>query len=86
MDDRQERPVPGAPPNVDQPQEVLRYLLEAEVDRLGTALRIERERRIVFPETSVIIRDILKLLAAVYPAQAVTTTLDDDGGLPDPSL
>jgi len=44
---------------------VLRHLLEVEMDRLETARRIENERRIVFPETTVIIRDIQKLMNAL---------------------
>lgn len=46
--------------------------------RLETAQRIETERRIVFPETTVIIRDIQKLMAALgLTVQAEA----DDGGI-----
>lgn len=65
METSTDRPRAGAPPDLDAPQEVLRYLLTVELDRLETARRIERERRIVFPETTVIIRDIQKLMAAL---------------------
>jgi hypothetical protein len=44
---------------------VLRWLLGIEIERLHTAVRIEAERSIVFPETTVIIRDIQKLMAAL---------------------
>jgi hypothetical protein len=40
----------------------LRRLLGVQRGRLEVALRIEDERSIVFPETSVIIRDIERLL------------------------
>lgn len=61
-----ERPVPSvSPPDVSGPQEVLERLLKLELERLETAVRIEKERRIVFPETSVIIHDVQRLLAAV---------------------
>ncbi len=46
--------------------ELLKRLLAVEIDRLETAVRIEKERKIVFPETSVIIRDIQKLQATIY--------------------
>jgi hypothetical protein len=46
----------------------LRYLLDAEKRRLETALRIEEERSIVFPETSVIIHDIQRLMGAIEKA------------------
>ena len=52
-------------PNLKQPKEILEHLLAIELERLETAVRIERERKIVFPETSIIIRDIQKLNAAV---------------------
>ncbi|MFA6691471.1 MAG: hypothetical protein WCR98_05775 [Saccharofermentanales bacterium] len=42
----------------------------AERARLKVALRIEEERSIVFPETSIIIRDIQKLTTAVYGKDA----------------
>lgn len=66
MENSETRPRPGAPPRLDQPKAMLEYLLDIEVERLQTAIRIERERKIVFPETTVIIRDILKLHGAIY--------------------
>ena len=52
-------------PNLKQPKEILEHLLAIELERLETAVRIERERKIVFPETSIIIRDIQKLNEAI---------------------
>ena len=52
-------------PDLNQPKDILKHLLEIELERLKTAVKIERERKIVFPETSIIIRDIQKLNAAV---------------------
>jgi hypothetical protein len=43
----------------------LRWLLRVEKRRLKEAVRIERERRIVFPETSVILRDVCRLVDAI---------------------
>jgi len=53
-------------PDTTQPIEMLQYLLDIEMKRLETAVRIENERNIVFPETIVIIRDIQKLMGAIY--------------------
>ena len=53
------------PPQVDAELDVLRELLTIERARLKVALRIEDERKIIFPETTVIIRDVERLLAAV---------------------
>ncbi len=60
----QPRPRPEPPP-LDGSKEALEYLLKVEQERLETAVRIERERQIVFPETSIIIRDIQKLMDAL---------------------
>lgn len=40
-------------------------LLAIERERLATAVRIEKDRNIVFPETSVIIHDIMRLQDAI---------------------
>jgi hypothetical protein len=48
-------------PDVNQNKAILQKLLNIEIDRLDTAVRIEKERKIVFPETSVIIHDIMKI-------------------------
>lgn len=45
--------------------DLLRHLLAVELERLDVALQVELERRIVFPETTIIIRDIQKLRAAI---------------------
>ena len=59
----QERPRANAqPPDLTNPDDVLKALLVIEWDRLLTAKRIEEERGIVFPETTVIIRDIQKIV------------------------
>jgi hypothetical protein len=49
------------PPQLNQTKEILQKLLDIEIARLDVAVRIERERNIVFPETTIIIRDIQKL-------------------------
>ncbi len=53
------------PPDLSATPELLRHLLTVELERLDVALQIEKERRIVFPETTIIIRDIQKLRAAI---------------------
>lgn len=60
------RPAPNPNPlRLDEDVKTLRWLLRVEKRRLKEAVRIERERRIVFPETSVILRDVHRLLDAI---------------------
>ena len=61
MGDSKERPRAGDPPRLDETVDILRELLVIERARLVVAIRIEDERKIVFPETTVIIRDIERL-------------------------
>lgn len=63
--DSRERPRAGDPPRLDGDLETLAELLEIERARLRTARCIEEKREIVFPETSVIVRDIMKIMAAI---------------------
>ena len=65
------------PPDLTQSHEIIKHLLAIEVERLATAVRIERERGIVFPETSVIIHDIVKL------NRAVNDESDGEGIMPE---
>ena len=61
-----ERPVPGPPViGVDGEVAILRELLAIERDRLQVARALEVKRDIVFPETTVIVRDIERLLGKV---------------------
>ena len=61
-----ERPLPGLPTiGVDGELPVLRELLEIERERLRQALALEAKRSIVFPETTVILHDVERLLAKV---------------------
>lgn len=60
------RPVAGPTTiGVDVEIEVLRELLTIERERLTVARRIEVDRNIVFPETTVIIKDIERLLEKI---------------------
>ena len=77
MANSKRRPRAGAPPRLDEKVEILRELLEIERARLITAREIEVERRIVFPETSVIVRDIVKIMAAIEGKQAETVDEPD---------
>lgn len=66
MADAENRPVPRSGPiDPNEKSEILYELLVIERARLAEAVRIEKERRIVFPETTVIIKDIKSLLAAL---------------------
>lgn len=58
-------PAPRAHPR-DALREVYVELLAIERERLQVAVRIERERGFVFPETSVIVRDVRFLAEKVY--------------------
>lgn len=58
-------PAPRAPPR-DALHAVYVELLAIEQERLRVAVRIERERGFVFPETSVIVRDVRSLAEKVY--------------------
>jgi hypothetical protein len=78
------------PPPVEASADFLGYLLGIEIERLETARRIERERGFVFPETTVIIRDILKLRAMLLQGEMteaatpeVEDTADSTGDLDD---
>jgi len=51
--------------NLKQSRELLEKLLKIELERLDVAVEIEKKRNIVFPETTIIIRDILKLNEAI---------------------
>ena len=53
------------PPELNQGNADLEKLLAIEWRRLEVAERIEKERNIIFPETTIIIRDIQKLLKAL---------------------
>ena len=86
MDDGEDRPQPGPPPVIEGPLELLRYLLQIERERLEVAVEIERKREIVFPETSVIIHDIMKLQDAIERkakrvSQRVAAALPDEDAL-----
>ena len=73
-----ERPRAGDPPKLDQSAELLGELLEIERNRLNIAVKIEQKRDIVFPETSVIVRDILKIQAMI---EKRSISEDDDSEL-----
>ena len=66
MASNQDRPVPRSGPiDPGERQEILHELLTVERARLANALRMEQLRSIVFPETTVIIKDIERLVAAL---------------------
>lgn len=76
MDSSQERPRPRPePPPLTGGRELVAHLLEIERERLAVAVRIERERNIVFPETTVIIRDIQRLADKLESLDAGQTAL-----------
>lgn len=66
------QPLPTAPPR-SALLEVYVELLAIARERLAVAVRIERERGFIFPETTVISRDVRTLAEKVYgPATAST--------------
>ena len=73
-------PAPRAPPR-EALHAVYVELLAIEQERLRVAVRIERERGFVFPETSVIVRDVRSLAEKVYgPGAAAEGTGEAPGG------
>lgn len=58
-------PAPSAPPR-DALREVYVQLLAIEQERLAVAVRIEKECGFIFPETSVIVRDVRTLAEKLY--------------------
>tara|TARA_Y100000310_G_C20302505_1_gene632472 strand:+ start:262 stop:561 length:300 start_codon:yes stop_codon:yes gene_type:complete len=70
-----------ASPELEASKRVLSKLLSIELERLEIAVGIEKARKIVFPETSIIIRDIMKLEGALGKAldAEVDTPGADDG-------
>lgn len=75
-------PAPRAPPR-EALHAVYVELLAIEQERLRVAVRIERERGFVFPETSVIVRDVRALAEKVYgPAAAVALAAEGTGEAP----
>lgn len=77
--ERDGRPAPAAsaPPR-DALREVYARLLVIEEARLEVAVRIERERGFIFPETSVIVRDVRQLAEKLYGPQKGSGTSDSD--------
>lgn len=66
MADGADRPVPRSRAiDPDERMEILRELLDIERDRLKNALRLEQDRSIVFPETTVIVKDIERIISAM---------------------
>ena len=65
----------------EEKSEILHELLDIERKRLAEACRIEKERRIVFPETTVIIKDIKSILAALSGKTGTKETIatEEDG-------
>ena len=77
MENIEERPRAGDPPKLTEPLPILKELLGIERQRLVVALEIEQKRDVVFPETTVIVRDIERLLTEVVElesGQKIATT------------
>lgn len=61
------RPVPSPrAPDLEQHRAILAELLEVERARLAEARALEQRRGFIFPETTVIARDVARLSAAVH--------------------
>ena len=61
------RPVPAPrAPDLEQHRAILADLLKIECARLAEARALEQKRGFIFPETTVIARDVARLSAAVH--------------------
>lgn len=78
-----ERPVAG-PPVIGMEGElrILRELLRIEQERLRQALELEAKRSIVFPETTVILHDVERLLAKVREQEESQAERETAPGIP----
>lgn len=78
MDSGTDRPVPRTQ-RIDPTEryEILRELLAVERARLATAVQMEKDRHIVFPETTVIVKDVERLLVALGGDPGEAQTVDD---------
>lgn len=79
------RPSPSPPVTEGAGPDLLQYLLDCETKRLAVAVRIEEERGIVFPETSIIVRDILRIRQAMdaLSAGGASVVAQKPGGVDD---
>ena len=67
MGNTADRPIPRSGTiDPEAAREILWELLGIERVRLAQAVAMEKERKIVFPETTVIIRDIEHLVSALH--------------------
>lgn len=82
MENTTERPRAGDPPKLTEPLPILKELLEIERERLKVALEIEKKRSIVFPETTVIIRDIERLIEAVCDLEKIPRQDEQGDSMP----
>ncbi len=67
-----------SPPALNGTTQKLKYLLEVEEKRLEIAVKIENKRDIVFPETTVIIHDIIKLEKEIERRETSKSNDTDD--------
>lgn len=77
-------PAPRAPPRTAL-LAVYSELLAIERERLAVAVRIEKERGFVFPETSVIVRDVRFLAEKVYGSASTAEDARDPTSAGPPS-
>jgi hypothetical protein len=84
MSGKASRPRAGEPPKLTATLEILEELLVIERERLRTAREIEKRREMVFPETTVIVRDIERLLVEIERRKELPSP-PGDGGAPAPA-
>jgi hypothetical protein len=77
------RPVAGDAPNLSAGTEILRELLAIERERLKVAREIEERRAVVFPETSVIVRDIERLVLEIEKREREQSPTDPSRPAPE---
>lgn len=78
------RPVPlPRAPDLGAHLEILRALLATQLERLGEARELERSRGFIFPETTVIARDVARLSAAVHGGGSGSAGVEREDDRPD---
>lgn len=79
METCEARPWPGTPPPLGADVETTEWLLEIAKWRLLNAVKMETDRNIVYPETTVISRDVQRLMKRVRALQSAEIDVEGDG-------
>lgn len=81
MEKSKERPRANVKsPILTESLETLKELLKIEKERLEIAVKIEKKRDIVFPETTVIIHDVMKLQTEIERRKNISDNKSETKG------